>query len=162
MPGQFLLRGDTSTATIRSAPAIRADCSAARPTPPTPKTATVSPGRTFAAWCTAPYPVSTAQPSRAASASGTPSGAGSTQGAATTVSSANAATLRPGCRSVPSSPRRAWTSPEPFSAFAQSHTSPSAQAWQVPQEGAQLRTTPSPGATWVTPSPTDTTVPAPS
>ncbi len=78
--GQFLLPGETSTAMTREAPAMRADWSVARPTPPTPNTATVSPGRTRAAWWTAPYPVSTAQPSRAASTSGTPSGSGSTQG----------------------------------------------------------------------------------
>ena len=32
-------------------------------------------------------------------------------------------------------------------ALAHSQTSPSEQAWQLPQDGAQLRTTPSPGAT---------------
>ncbi len=93
--------------------------------------------------------------------SGMPSGTGRTQFAATTVSSANAATFRPGWRSVPSAVR-AYTWPAPDRALAHSHTSPMPQWWQVPQEGAQLRTTGSPGATCVTPSPTETTVPAPS
>ncbi len=82
-------------------------------------------------------------------------------GAATTVSSANAPTLRPGWSSVPSS-MTACTRPVPLSASVHSHTSPIPQWWQDPQDGAQLRTTPSPGATCVTPSPTATTVPAPS
>lgn len=94
--------------------------------------------------------------------SGMPSGTGRTQFAATTVSSANAATFRPGWRSLPSDARFAWMLAAPVRALAHSHTSPSVQAWQLPQEGAQLRTTPSPGATCVTPSPTETTVPAPS
>ncbi len=46
--------GETSTATICPAPAIRADWRTARPTPPTPKTATDSPSRTRALWWTAP------------------------------------------------------------------------------------------------------------
>lgn len=107
---------------------MRAAWSAASPTPPAPNTATVSPSRSFAEWCTAPYPVRTAQPRRAASVSGMPSGTGRTQPAETTVSSANAATLSPGCSSLPSSARRACTAPAPFRAFAQSQTSPSAQA----------------------------------
>ena len=56
--------------------------------------------------------------------SGTPSGARRTQFAATTVSSANAATFRPGWRSLPSSERWAYTEPAPVSASAHSHTSP--------------------------------------
>lgn len=40
--------GETSTATIVEAPAIRAAWSVASPTPPTPNTATVSPSRTRA------------------------------------------------------------------------------------------------------------------
>lgn len=140
---------------------IRAAWSTARPTPPMPNTTTDSPARTWALWWTAPYPVSTAQPSRAASVSGMPSGAGSTQLAATTVSCAKAATFSPGCSSVPSAVR-AWMLAAPARALVQSQTSPMPQWWQLPQDGAQLRTTPSPGARWPTPSPTETTVPAPS
>lgn len=90
-----------------------------------------------------------------------PRGAGNTQFAATTVSSAKAATFSPGCSSVPSA-SWAWTVPTPASAWVQSQTSPIRQWWHAPQDGAQLSTTPSPGATWVTPSPTARTVPAPS
>ena len=61
------LSGAGSTAMICPAPAIRAPCTAASPTPPSPNTTTDSPGRTFAALRTAPTPVSTAQPSSAAS-----------------------------------------------------------------------------------------------
>src|SRR5580698_1106985 len=42
-----------------------------RPTPPTPKTAAVSPGFTLARFKTAPTPVSTPQPMRQADESGT-------------------------------------------------------------------------------------------
>jgi hypothetical protein len=42
-----------------------------RPTPPRPTTATVEPGSTLAVFTTAPTPVSTAQPNRAACSSGT-------------------------------------------------------------------------------------------
>ena len=48
-PGQLLLRrGRIDRDDRRAAPAIRAACSAARPTPPRPKTTTDSPGRTRA------------------------------------------------------------------------------------------------------------------
>src|SRR5947209_5043717 len=51
------LSGTTSTATIAAAPARRAPSSAASPTPPSPKIATVSPGSTRAALIAAPAPV---------------------------------------------------------------------------------------------------------
>ncbi len=59
-----------STAMIRLAPAIAAPLIAARPTPPQPITATVSPGRTLAVLNTEQTPVSTPQPIRAARSSG--------------------------------------------------------------------------------------------
>ncbi len=46
--------GETSTAMIGAAPAIRSDCSSARPTPPRPKTTADSPVRSRAALWTAP------------------------------------------------------------------------------------------------------------
>ena len=64
------LAGDMSMAMIRPAPAIAAPLIAARPTPPQPITATVSPGRTLEVWITAPTPVITPQPIRAARSSG--------------------------------------------------------------------------------------------
>ncbi len=51
---------------------------AAMPTPPSPTTATVSPGAGRPTLSTAPPPVSTAQPSRAATVGGTSSGTGTT------------------------------------------------------------------------------------
>ena len=47
---------------IGSAPLIEAARTAESPTPPTPNTATASPGCTRVVWITAPAPVSTAQP----------------------------------------------------------------------------------------------------
>ena len=55
---------------IRSAPAIAAPFTADRPMPPQPITATVLPGSTFAALNTAPTPVMTPQPTRAARSRG--------------------------------------------------------------------------------------------
>ena len=60
-----------STAMIRLAPASRRPWITLRPTPPTPKTADVSPACTLARFSTAPTPVSTPQPIRQADVSGT-------------------------------------------------------------------------------------------
>jgi hypothetical protein len=49
---------------MRPAFAITAPWMQAKPIPPSPKTATVSPGWTFAVFLTAPMPVVTPQPSR--------------------------------------------------------------------------------------------------
>ena len=56
---------------IFCAPATRAPSMHERPTPPSPITATTSPGRTPAVLIAAPTPVCTAQPNIAASSSGT-------------------------------------------------------------------------------------------
>jgi Pretoxin HINT domain len=56
--------------TIVDAPAMRAPLTALSPTPPAPKITTVSPALTFAVFKTAPAPVTTPQPSRAAWANG--------------------------------------------------------------------------------------------
>ena len=63
-------RPTRSTATICRAPASFAPRTTLNPTPPRPTTATDWPGSTFAVLTTAPTPVSTAQPNRAASSSG--------------------------------------------------------------------------------------------
>src|SRR5580698_6902739 len=55
------------------------------PTPPTPNTAAVSPGRTLARFSTAPTPVSTPQPMRQAEVSGTSLGMRTACTALTTV-----------------------------------------------------------------------------
>ena len=65
------LEATVSTATIRVAPAMRRPWITLSPTPPTPKTAAVSPGRTLARLSTEPTPVSTPQPMRQAEDSGT-------------------------------------------------------------------------------------------
>ncbi len=57
-------------AMIFDAPASAAPFTADRPMPPQPTTATVEPGSTFAALNTAPTPVITPQPTRAARSSG--------------------------------------------------------------------------------------------
>ena len=67
------------------APAMRAPCSAARPMPPSPITATTSPGRTGAVLSAAPRPVEAPHPSRHAWARSSPSGTQNTCGARTTV-----------------------------------------------------------------------------
>src|ERR1700683_4838814 len=58
-----------------------------RPTPPTPKTAAVSPGRALARFSTAPTPVRTPQPIRQAEDSGTSLGMGTACTSLTTVTS---------------------------------------------------------------------------
>ena len=62
------------------------------PTPPSPTTATASPGRTTAVLRTAPAPVRTAHPKTAATSSGTSSGRVTSERGETTVSSENAET----------------------------------------------------------------------
>ena len=63
---------------IRPACAICAPASTLIPTPPTPNTATVSPGCTFAEPSTAPTPVTVAQPMIAVSSIDTSFASGST------------------------------------------------------------------------------------
>ena len=105
------LAATVSTATIRVAPAMRSPWITLRPTPPTPKTAAVSPGRTLARFSTAPTPVSTPQPIRQAEDSGISLGMRTACTSLTTVSSEKteaAAKLEAGsplkvngCRDVP-------------------------------------------------------------
>lgn len=66
--------GLLSTATTVSAPASRAPWSTLRPMPPVPMTTTLSPRSTFARFSTAPTPVSTPQPIRAAEVRGRSAG----------------------------------------------------------------------------------------
>ena len=76
-----------------------------RPTPPHPITATDSPRCTRATLRTAPIPVTTPHPRRAACHNGNPSGIGTAPPAATTVRSAKQAVRRPCFRVVPSGSR---------------------------------------------------------
>jgi hypothetical protein len=86
--------GTTSTAAIVVAPAVRAPSSAARPTPPSPNTATLSPILTRAELTAAPTPVSTAQPNSAAISNGSELSTFTADLADTTTWSANAETPR--------------------------------------------------------------------
>ena len=64
------LASTMSTAMMRAAPAMRAPWTAERPTPPHPMTATLDPAGTAAEFSTAPSPVVTPQPTRAARSRG--------------------------------------------------------------------------------------------
>ena len=75
-------------ATIRDAPATMAPMTIDRPTPPTPRTATLAPSGTAAVLSTAPTPVDTQQPMRAATSAGTLDGSATAADAGTTVRSA--------------------------------------------------------------------------
>ena len=76
------------------APAAFAPMTALRPTPPRPKTATEDPGSTRAVLNTAPTPVITAQPNKAASSNGASSGIRMADSCATTVKREKAETPR--------------------------------------------------------------------
>ena len=162
------IAGSRSTATIAPAPASTRPAMTCWPTPPQPITAALSPMRGRATLRTAPMPVTAPQPSSAACHSGTPGASGTTPAAATTVRSAKHATVRPCWSGVPSgsasrdvpsiSVPRNPASP----AGPQSVGRPARQALQAPHDGIMQKTTRSPGATCTTPSPTASTVPAPS
>src|SRR6266566_2398889 len=64
------LSSERSIAITRRAPTAIAPSSELKPTPPSPITATLEPAETFAVLITAPTPVSTAQPNKAASSNG--------------------------------------------------------------------------------------------
>ena len=153
------LAATVSTATIRVAPAMRRPWMTLRPTPPTPKTAAVFPGRTRARLSTAPTPVRTPQAMRQADVSGTSFGILTAWTSWTTVDSAKtdaAAKLYAGCPlnvngvSMFPSDRRHWVG------------CPALHARQVPQLARVATTTWSPTLTERTSAPTASTTPAPS
>ena len=74
---------------ILPAPAMAAPLTHDSPTPPQPTTATVLPGSTLAVWNTAPTPVITPQPTRAARSSGMSSRTFTSACSCTTICSAN-------------------------------------------------------------------------
>ena len=82
------LAATRSIATIREAPASTAPMTHDSPTPPSPTTATLAPRGTSAVFWTAPTPVVTQQPIRAATAGSMPSGIGMAASRGTTVASA--------------------------------------------------------------------------
>ena len=91
-----------STATTEAAPASTAPCTTDSPTPPQPTTATVDPGGTRAVLMTAPTPVVTAQPTRAATSSGSDESIGTTDRSNTSVRSAKVAVPTPASNGFPS------------------------------------------------------------
>src|SRR5271166_1841717 len=146
-----------STAMIFLAPTSREPAIAASPTPPQPITATVSSRLTAPVLTAAPRPAITPQPNSPATAG---SAAASTLvhwPSATSVLSMNAPMPSAGVSSVPSVSvifcSALWVS-------KQYHGRPRRQARHCPHTARQLRITKSPGAAWVTPGPTDSTVPA--
>ena len=149
-------RGSMSTAMIVRAPASAAPWIAASPTPPQPNTATVSPRCTFPVYIAAPSPAITPHPMRPA-ASGLALGSiGTHCVAATSVFSAKAPMPSAGDRSTPSSVIFCVA----FAELKQYHGRPFAHERQVPHGARHAMTTVSPGLTFVTPSPTDSTTPA--
>ena len=127
-----------------------------RPTPPTPKTAAVSPGRTLARLSTAPTPVSTPQPMRQAEDSGTSLGMRTACTSLTTVSSEKteaAAKLEAG------SPLKVNGVEMLPSELLHQVGWPVLQARQAPQLARVAITTWSPGFTERTASPTASTMP---
>ena len=148
-----------STATILVAPAMRSPWITLRPTPPTPNTAAVSPGRTLARFSTAPTPVSTPQPMRQADDSGTSLGMRTAWTSLTIVTSEKtdaAAKFEAG------SPLKV-NGVEMFpSELLHQVGWPVLQARQAPQLARVAITTWSPGFTERTASPTASTIPAPS
>ena len=142
---------------IVDAPASRAPAIAALPTPPQPITATESPRPTPPVLIAAPMPAITPQPSSPATSGGT---AGSTLvhwPAWTSVFSANAPMPSAGRQLLARSSVIFWAA---LWVAKQYQGSPRRQARQWPHTARQLRITKSPGATSVTPSPTDSTTPA--
>ncbi len=121
-------------------------------------TATVSPRPTFPVLMAAPMPAITPQPSSPATCGAT---AGSTLvhcPAATSVFSAKAPMPRAGESSWPVEARVIFCSALWVSKQYQGR--PRRQARHLPHTARQLRITKSPGATSVTPAPTDSTTPA--
>lgn len=142
---------------ILLAPARRAPSSAALPTPPHPKTATVSPRVTSPVFIAAPRPAITPQPSSPATSGLAAASTLVHWPAATSVFSQKAPMPRAGDNSVPSVRVifcvALWVSKQ-YWGF------PLRQDRHWPQTARQLRITKSPTATSVTPCPTDSTRPA--
>ncbi len=151
------LRSSTSTATIVAAPASAAPAIAASPTPPQPNTATESPRVTPPVLIAAPSPAITPQPSRPAAAAGAEGSTFVHWPLCTSVLSANAPIPSAGDSSVPSVSVIFW---DALNVLKQYHGRPRRHDRHEPHTARQLRITKSPGATLVTPAPTDSTTPA--
>ncbi len=150
-----------STAMIFAAPARTEPAIAATPTPPQPITATDFPRPTLPVLIAAPRPAITPHPSSPTAAARAPASTLVHWPEATSVFSANAPMPSAGESSVPApSPSASVIFWVALKVAKQYHGSPRSQARQSPHTARQLSTTKSPGATSVTPSPTDSTTPA--
>ncbi len=135
-----------------------------RPTPPSPMTATLAPAGTVAVLVTAPTPVETQQPIRAATAGSTPSGSGMADASRTTVASAIVpmpqydSTGPPWPRSAVASPASRWVND---GESRQAHGRPERHDRQRPHGTSQDSATGWPARS-ETPGPTASTTPAPS
>src|SRR5450755_4250569 len=145
-----------STATIRVAPAMRRPWITLRPTPPTPKTAAVSPGRTLARLSTEPTPVSTPQPMRQAEDSGTSLGMRTAWTSLTTVISLKTEAAAKLDAGSPLKVNGVVILPNELLHHV------GCPVLHAPQLARVAITTWSPGLTEVTSEPTDSTTPAPS
>ena len=137
---------ERSTAMIWRAPASLAPRTTLRPTPPKPTTATDWPGSSLAVLTTAPTPVSTAQPNKAASSSGRSGSIFTQDSRATTAWVEKAATpSRWLTGSASNESRRSPESSVPaafaLAAGSQSAGRPDAQGPQRPQLGTNTSTT---------------------
>ncbi len=147
---------------IRPAPAIRAALIVARPTPPQPITATVSPGTSLQALKMVPAPVVTAQPITAARSSGIALSMATQACSWTSIASAKPERLSIWAIALPSpavirggAPRARRVSPP-----GQSDIRPVTQYSQWPQKAERQVTTWSPTFTVRTSLPTASTTPA--
>ena len=152
---------EASMAMIRLAPAMAAPLIAARPTPPQPITATVSPGRTLAVWNTEQTPVSTPQPIRAARSRGMSLRIGVQACSWMSICSAKDERFRYCCIGPLSWLRRgSWSASRLVSGLTQRLMWPVRQNSQWPQKADRQVMTWSPGFTVRTSEPTCSTTPA--
>src|SRR3954467_3601777 len=161
---RFIATG--STPTTCSAPACRAPCTAFTPTPPRPRTTTVSPGRTPPEYTADPHPVGTLQASSAAVSSATCGSRRTQENSDSSECRAKAPTMQnppSGSPSRVNGQRPLGSCPVAMVApLSHRLDRPAAQKRQCPQAGRKLVTTLSPGCTAVPPSPTARTTPEPS
>ena len=123
-------------------------------------TATVEPGLTFAAWITAPTPVSTPQPTSAARSSGTSGLIFTNAFSCTSICSAKDDRFENWCTRSPFRDRRSERPGGSFtSTLSHRFGCPVTHCGQLPQNTDRQVTTWSPGFTWVTSAPTCSTIP---
>ncbi|KAL2260927.1 hypothetical protein VTK26DRAFT_4929 [Humicola hyalothermophila] len=152
---------------ILPAPLATAPCTTLRPTQPAPNTAMLLPRSTLAVMRAAPYPVVMPQPSRQVRSMGASGCTATTEMSATTVYWLKVEVPMKWRMSWPRARKRLVPSgmtPRPWVAriLPQRLVLPDLQNLHSRHSGVYSATTWSPGLTLVTPSPTDSTMPAPS